>query len=373
MCDALVTRRRWTRGDRPASSCAACGALVVEGDALRGDIGLEPCDRVDAIAAVEMTLNAGWSRARVLAGKRAAAARYARERRAAGMERGGRVDGVLAPARGSVIRRRSTSTPTEEDRGTPTECEERRLTSSSVQCGQRFVVPDSMFKTPAPSGFGALTAAQTQSPPTREEVKARERSLDAALVRLRSQILFCEEASGRGRRTLEAYGWTEHDVLCAAFRRARYDGDGLIEASRAFLDEQSDLRARADHANALEEALSRVERDVELLSTRDGERRGDDPLDRLWPGESLDNVDDGVRLLSNALKMRSEWARKKAKQSIEAHSKHLRDITRAQNDLFATVMDEGAQTAEKTAAKKAIKTLIMFYKAIYTLTRAHAR
>ena len=124
-----------------------------------------------------------------------------------------------APARGSVIRRRSTSTPTEEDRGTPTECEERRLTSSSVQCGQRFV-PDSMFKTPAPSGFGALTAAQTQSPPTREEMKARERSLDAALVRLRSQILFCEEASGRGRRTLESYGWTEHDVLCAAFRRA---------------------------------------------------------------------------------------------------------------------------------------------------------
>ena len=131
--------------------------------------------------------------------------------------------------------------------------------------------------------------------------------------------------------------------------------------------------ARADHASALEEALSRVERDVELLSTRDGERRDDDPLDRLWPGESLDNVDDGVRLLSNALKMRSEWARKKAKQSIEAHSKHLRDITRAQNDLFATLMDEGAQTAEKTAAKKAIKTLIMFYKAIYTLTRAHAR
>ncbi len=79
--------------------------------------------------------------------------------------------------------------------------------------------------------------------------EARERSLDAALVRLRSQILFCEEASGRGRRTLESYGWTEHDVLCAAFRRARYDGDGLIEASRAFLDEQSDLRARADHVH----------------------------------------------------------------------------------------------------------------------------
>ena len=37
-----------------------------------------------------------------------------------------------------------------------------------------------MFKTPAPSGLGALTAAQTQSLPTREEVKARERSLDAA-------------------------------------------------------------------------------------------------------------------------------------------------------------------------------------------------
>ena len=372
MCDALVTRRS-TRGGRPASACAACGALVVEGDALRRDVGLEPCDHVDAISAVEMTIRAGWSRERVLTAKREAATRLERERRASTMERGGHVDGIVVPAHGSAVRRRSTSTPTDDDRGTPTECEERRLTSSSVQCGQRFVVPDSMFKTPGPSRLGLLTAIATQSPTAKEDAKARERSLDAALVRVRSQILFCEEASGRARRALEAYTWMEHDVLCAAFRRAKYDGGALLGISSAFLERQSDLCARAEHASALAEALSRLERDIKLLSTRDGEQRGEDALDRLWPHESFDNVDDGVRLLSNTLKIRWEWARKKAKESIETHSKHLRDITRAQNDLFTIVMDDACDVDSKTAAKKAIKILLMFYKAIYMLARAHER
>ena len=135
-----------------ARRCPRCAAARVEGDATRAAIGLDAVDAVDAIEAVEIALRGGWTREAYARAKREELARL--ETRGERRETG-RGDASAAP------RRSSSSAPTLDDEGvhgTPDgDLDERRLTLSSVQCGQR-VVPESVFKTPKPSRFGPAHA-----------------------------------------------------------------------------------------------------------------------------------------------------------------------------------------------------------------------
>ena len=59
-------------------------------------------------------------------------------------------------------------------------------------------------------------------------------ALDAAIVRVKSQLLFCEKATRKRRKTLEEYTWTDHEVLQVLLKRAKYDVAGARQLDDDF-------------------------------------------------------------------------------------------------------------------------------------------
>ncbi len=358
-----------------ARRCPRCAAARVEGDATRAAIGLDAVDAVDAIEAVEIALRGGWTREAYARAKREELARLETrgERRETGR------DGASA-----APRRSSSSAPTLDDEGvhgTPDgDLDERRLTLSSVQCGQR-VVPESVFKTPKPSRFGPAhaTAHASASPVGVSEARADANALDAAIVRVKSQLLFCEKATRKRRKTLEEYTWTDHEVLQVLLKRAKYDVAGarqLMMISRSFLESRDRIHADVTYAQTLRTAIDTLERDVRLTTAgkdetreHDGDRRS---LHLVWPDEQIETSTEAHELLSSALRARSSWADDRARDVGAEHSKRLREITRAQNDLLATITEGSCDQMTHDAACKAIYMVLRMYKTIFLLTE-HAR
>ena len=359
-CDRLTTL-----GDGGTRCCARCGALRIEGDAMRASMALEPTWEMDAEMAMEISIEVARDGVRgCVRAKREECARLERETRA----RSG--DGDAA------MRQRSNSTPTDDENGTPAD-DERRLTLSSVQCGQR-VVPESIFKTPAPSrlGLGFATLARSTTSPVGCDDRVKNDAVQAKIVRLKGQILFGERATRKRRRTVDEYTWLEHDMLSSALRRANHDASSarkLMELSSSFLEDAPMLRMNLTRSSTLRTAIECLERDVKLLTKVDDKSLllrdpYTDPYERLWPGETRANdIEPGVELLGRALRARSEWADRKASERGATHSKRLREITRAQNDLLATAQD-GTRDCEVQAARKSIKILISLYRTMYRLT-----
>ena len=354
-----------------ARRCPRCAAARAAGDATRRAIGLDAVDAVDAIEAVEIALDAGWTREAYARAKREELTRLETrgDRRAA------------ADANASVARPRSSSsapTPTDEGaRGTPDgDSDERRLTLSSVQCGQR-VVPESVFKTPKASRFGRAraTAGASMSPGGAREAEVEAEAVDAAIVRVKSQILFCERATRKRRKALEAYTWNDHDVLQVLLKRVEYDvasARALMMISRSFLESRDRIHADVTYAKALRSAIDTLERDVRLITAGTDETPDavDDHLSlhRVWPGEQNDTNPETHELLSSALRARSSWADERARDVGAEHGQRLRDITRAQNDLLATIAAGSCDATTHDAACKAIYITLRMYKTIYLLT-----
>ena len=359
-----------------ARRCPRCAAARVEGDATRAAIGLDAVDAVDAIEAVEIALDGGWTREAYARAKREELARL--ETRGERRERAGRGDASVAP------RRSSSSAPTLDDEGvhgTPdADLDERRLTLSSVQCGQR-VVPESVFKTPKPSRFGPAhaTVAASASPIGASEARVNANALDAAIVRVKSQLLFCEKATRKRRKTLEEYTWTDHEVLQVLLKRVKYDvasARQLMMISRSFLESRDRIHADVTYAQTLRTAIDTLERDVRLIIAGKDETREHDgdhrSLHLLWPDEQSETNTEAHALLSSALRARSSWADDQAREIGAEHSKRLREITRAQNDLLATITEGSCDQMTHDAACKAIYMVLRMYKTIFLLTE-HAR
>jgi hypothetical protein len=72
------------------------------------------------------------------------------------------------------------------------------------------------------------------------------------------------------------------------------------------------------------------------------------------------------------LRARSSWADDQAREIGAEHSKRLREITRAQNDLLATITEGSCDQMTRDAACKAIYMVLRMYKTIFLLTE-HAR
>ena len=356
-CDRLTTLGDGSR------CCLFCGALRIEGDALRRELGLEPTGEMDAASAMEVSIAATGDEQVCVRAKREEILRLERERATR--------DG--APPT-TVARHRSSSTPTDDENGTPTDIDDRRLTLSSVQCGQR-VVPESIFKTPKPSRLGLAMRAHSVTSPIGQEERAKNDAADATIVRLKTQILFCERGTRKRRAAVAEYTWMEHDILATALRRARHDVSSahkLLDLSSAFLDDVPRLRKNLTRARALRTALRTLERDVRLLTSSDEANKAltlGNPYDRVWPGETRAyGAGPGVDLLSRALRARSEWADVKAEERGSLHSRRLREITRAQNDLLAVATDGASDFDTQAAARRAIGTLISFYRTMHSLT-----
>lgn len=58
----------------------------------------------------------------------------------------------------------------------------------------------------------------------------------------------------------------------------------------------------------------------------------------------------------------------KAEERGSLHSRRLREITRAQNDLLAVATDGASDFDTQAAARRAIGTLISFYRTMHSLT-----
>lgn len=350
-CDRLTTLGDGSR------CCSFCGALRIEGDALRRELGLEPTREMDAAVAMEVSIAATGDEQACVKAKREEISRLERER----LARAG-------------ARHRSSSTPTDDENGTPTDVDDRRMTLSSVQCGQR-VVPESIFKTPKPSRLGLAMRAHGVMSPIAQEEQAKSDAVDATIVRLKTQILFCERGCRKRRATVAEYTWMEHDILATALRRARHDiasARKLMDLSSTFLDDVPRLRTNLTRARALRTALCTLERDVRLLTSAEVTPASptlSNPYERVWPGETCAyGSGPGVELLSRTLRARSEWADQTAQKRSSLHARRLREITRAQNDLLAIATDGMSDFDTQAAARRAIGTLISFYRTMHGLT-----
>lgn len=377
VCEALVETRRVKRGERPARCCARCGGLCVSGDALRARIGLDAVHVVDPLRAVDMTIASGrvGTRERCLATKRA---------RLKALESATRPFVEAPPLRGSTNRGRPNSITTTDDTGTPTDAERerdcRRLTLSSVQCGQRLP-PDSIFKTPAPtSRLGRVSRVPNSASSSLDDALAVGDKIEGEITRLKLQILHLE-STRRRRRIKRDFTSVDHDILAVTLKKAKVADesvDVVLDVSRSFLRDRVEIQQTMDECAESRLALETLERDTRSMniantdmtmettkeSPSEATEDENSPIPTYWPKIGpLDDVSHGVRLLKNQLKKRSTLAEETADVCGAAHLKRLGEITRTQNELFVAMGSKDIDAKHASYASLAL--LIALYSAMF--------
>lgn len=381
-CDAcgalrVANGRRNGNGERSAHNCAKCGAVCASGDMLRARCGMEPVEGVDPVRAVEMVMASGrgWTRAKVLTAKRERLKSLELEMATVPF-----VD--RPPLCGATNRARKSSTTTDET-GTPNERERecRRLTLSSVQCGQR-APPDSTFKTPGPtSRLGHVTTVPNSAEPSViDDAVSIGDKIDGEIMRLKYQISHLERSTRRKRAPLRDFVSLDHDILRVTLKRAKIedaDANATLNVAGSFLDERELIQQTMDRVLKYRVALEYVDRDVRALNNQEdilgkesasnSDKRDDgSDLDVIWP--KVDDIEEllpGYALLKSALVKRLALAEKYADELAAVHLNKLGEITRTQNDLFATIDDADVDANTKTAAQSAVHQLTKLYATIF--------
>jgi len=332
---------------RPATCCKRCGALRVDRDHIRTEMSLKPIESFDPIDAVSISMEM-TSCARVLHSKRVDLIRLQREKATESRSQLKRmnigINGV-------------SSTPTDDENDTPNDQDSRRLTFSSVQCGQRLV-PDSMFKTPRPSRLGRTTPVRSP-----EASNARHDILDAAISRVKYQIMFCERAASTRKRPRNEFGSLALEILEVALRRAGCDPkmrEKILSASVAFVREKGVLAENVTKAKAMRTALEVLDMDIHKSGIRH----------RVSPDQLANESEEGLFVLRNTLRYYSAQSEYKVNTENNTHTCHLRDITRVQNDMFDVLMQEDGE--KKRAAQVVIRSLLNLYSNMYSLGSAAA-
>ena len=342
MSESLPTRR-------PATCCKRCGALRVDRDHIRAEMSLKPIESFDPIDAVSLSMEMS-SCAATLERKRVELIRLQREK---ATENGSQLKRVNTGVHGA---NGVSSTPTDDENDTPNDQDSRRiLTFSSVQCGQRLV-PDSMFKTPRPSRLGRTTPVRSS-----EASNARHDILDAAISRVKYQIMFCERAASTRKRPRREFGPLELEILDVALRRAGCDSkmrQKILSVSIAFVREKTVLTENVRNAKTLRTALKVLDMDIHKGGM----------LRRVSPDQLANESEEGLFLLNNTLKYYSAQSTYKVKTQNNAHVCHLRDITRVQNEMFDVMIREGGE--KKRAAQVVIRSLLNLYSYMYSLAPA---
>lgn len=328
---------------RPATWCKRCGALRIDRDHIRAEMSLKPIESFDPIDAVSLSMEM-TSCAATLERKRVELIRLQREK---------------ATENGSQLKRVNTgvngvsSTPTDDENDTPNDQDSRRiLTFSSVQCGQRLV-PDSCVKTPKPSRLGRTTPVRSP-----EASNARHDILDAAISRVKYQIMFCERAASTRKRPRREFGPLALEMLDVALRRAGCDSkmrQKVLNVSIAFVREKPVLAENVRNAKTLRTALEVLDMDIHKSGM----------LRRVSPDQLANESEEGLFLLNNTLKYYSAQSEYKVKTQNNAHMCHLRDITRVQNEMFDVMIREGGE--KKRAAQVVIRSLLNLYSNMYSL------
>jgi hypothetical protein len=305
-------------------------------------MSLKPIESFDPIDAVSISMEM-TSCARVLHSKRVDLIRLQREKATESRSQLKRmnigINGV-------------SSTPTDDENDTPNDQDSRRLTFSSVQCGQRLV-PDSMFKTPRPSRLGRTTPVRSP-----EASNARHDILDAAISRVKYQIMFCERAASTRKRPRREFGPLALEMLDVALRRAGCDSkmrQKVLNVSIAFVREKPVLAENVRNAKTLRTALEVLDMDIHKSGM----------LRRVSPDQLANESEEGLFLLNNTLKYYSAQSEYKVKTQNNAHMCHLRDITRVQNEMFDVMIREGGE--KKRAAQVVIRSLLNLYSNMYSL------
>jgi len=310
-------------------------------------MSLKPIESFDPIDAVSISMEM-TSCARVLHSKRVDLIRLQREKATESRSQLKRmnigINGV-------------SSTPTDDENDTPNDQDSRRLTFSSVQCGQRLV-PDSVFKTPRPSRLGRTTPVRSP-----EASNARDDILDAAISRVKYQIMFCERAASTRKRPRNEFGSLALEILEVALRRAGCDPkmrEKILSASVAFVREKGVLAENVRKAKAMRTALEVLDMDIH----KSGIRR------RVSPDQLANESEEGLFVLRNTLRYYSAQSAYKVNTENNTHTCHLRDITRVQNDMFDVLMQEDGE--KKRAAQVVIRSLLNLYSNMYSLGSAAA-
>lgn len=378
VCQALVETRGARRGERPARCCARCGGLCVSGDALRARLGLRAIHFVDPLRAVDMVIASGraGTRERCLSAKRA---------RLTALASAPRPFSDPLPLHGSTNRRRPNSITTTDDTGTPTDAERerdcRRLTSSSVQCGQRLP-PDSIFKTPAPtSRLGRVsTVPNSASSSPVDDALALGDKIEGEMTRLKLQILHLESMRRR-KGNKRDFTSVNQDILKVSLKRSKVTDESVevvLDIASSFLRDRAIIQRTMDNCAESRLALETLERDTHLMNvtntdkpppTRDSPSEvapveTDSPFLMYWPKmELLENVLPGVMLLKNQLQKRATRAEKAADECGAVHLKRLGEITRTQNELFSMMNSKDSEANH--AAHAALQQLILLYAAMF--------